>query len=447
MISDEGGYAYVAYFMSPDYQLYRDIPFYRPQAIFYLYRFIFATIGTDVVAIRLFAALWNAATVVGVYYLGLAVSSRRTAVAAAVLFAVFSAGPSMEGFTANAEIFAQLPIVLCALFAWKRSWALAGIMAGLAVLLKPSGVAAFVLALSWAFATGSSFAGGARVVAAFGLTLVPSVLHGAWIGWDHYWESIVRRRAAYATEGTFSAAEQLRLFVNGAMFSIPSWAIPAVLAIASVVAKIERPQRFAILWLAASLVGMAMGGFWFAHYFIQALPPLALLAALGIPGVVRRQKRWIWAAPIVIATVLFVRDASLWTRTPEQISWNLYHRPGYLVAAEVATYVAANTGETDSIFVAFSEAEIYYLARRRASFPHMYYADFVYSAHLFEGAINTIRQAVPAMVLVAQAPPPDRMSWEEFMSILTQRYEQVRALPPGLDENGPVMIFRRKPTT
>src|SRR6185503_4875891 len=41
MITDEGGYSYTAKFWSSEYQLYRDIPFDRPQAIFLLYRLAF----------------------------------------------------------------------------------------------------------------------------------------------------------------------------------------------------------------------------------------------------------------------------------------------------------------------------------------------------------------------------------------------------------------------
>ena len=52
MVADEGGYAYVAKFWTSDFQLYRDIPFDRPQAIFFLYRLAFATLGSDTFAIR-----------------------------------------------------------------------------------------------------------------------------------------------------------------------------------------------------------------------------------------------------------------------------------------------------------------------------------------------------------------------------------------------------------
>ena len=63
MISDEGGYAYVAHFWSGDSQLYRDIRYDRPQAIFLIYKLCLFIFGGSVEAIRLAAALYNALTV------------------------------------------------------------------------------------------------------------------------------------------------------------------------------------------------------------------------------------------------------------------------------------------------------------------------------------------------------------------------------------------------
>ena len=446
LTNDEGGYAYVAHFMSPHYQLYRDIPFYRPQAIFYLYRLILV-FGTRVEAFRLFAALYNAATVGAMFILARMVSSRRTAVAVAVMFSLFSAAPSMEGFTANAEIFAQLPIVLAAILTWRQRWAWAGIMAASAVLLKPSGVSALVLAVSWAFVTGASLRGAARTCIAFTLGLLPSVLHGAWIGWQYYLDSMFRYRANYATGGSFGFRTQLVRLTLGVVHTAPSWGIPASLAAVGASGKSDRARLFGLLWLGASAAGMAMGGFWYWHYFIQAVPPLALLAGIGLPALARGRSRWFWSVPIAVSIVLFSREVALWTSSRNAISWQVFGKPAYLLSDDIVAIIDSNTMASDSIFVAFGEAQIYYLARRKASFPHMYYADFYYSEELFDGAVNSIRRGQPAVVVVAQPPPPQRMSWETFMELLSSRYEPIRILHAGPPDAQPIMIFRRKGTS
>lgn len=444
MISDEGGYAYVARFWSSDYQLYRDIPFYRPQAIFYLYQVIFASIGDDVFAIRLFAALYNAVTVVAVAMLARVVFSARVGLISAVIFAIFSVGPSMEGFTANAEIFVQLPVVLSALFAWRRQWAYAGLAAACAVLLKPSGVSALLLAVAWAFTTGASFRGASKVALVFGLGLLPSVLHGAWIGWEYYWDSMVTHRASYLTEEARALSTQWARLVVGVTTTVPSWGVPAALSLTALARRPKRPELFGILWLSSSFFGMAMGGFWFGHYFIQLLPPLALLGGAGLFAWPRNRSGWLLSIPLLLAAGSFSRDAPLWAADPDEISWRVYARPGYLVAQDVAQYIASNTDASDLIFVAFSEAEIYHLAERKASFPHMYFADFEYSQELFDGALESIRNREPAMVVVVQSPPLNRMSRDDFLAVLSEGYEQVHVVEAARPNVAPAYLFRRK---
>jgi len=153
MISDEGGYAYVAHFWSTDYMPYRDIPFDRPQGIFLIYRLALA-MGEGIGAIRLFAALWNGLTAVAVLFSIRALfgTGRRAVTGAwlgAALFAVFSTAPRIEGFTANAELFTLLPLTLSALFTWRRQWLLAGLAAGMATAIKPNGVSGLLLAVAW----------------------------------------------------------------------------------------------------------------------------------------------------------------------------------------------------------------------------------------------------------------------------------------------------------
>ena len=145
MISDEGGYAYVAYFWSSDYQLYKDIPFARPQGIFLLYKFALATFGDGVLSIRLFAAFYSALTTLSVFVVSRSLFSLPSSLISAAVFAIFSTSPSFEGFTANAELFTLLPLTLAAFFAWNRKWFLAGLLSGVASAIKPSGVAGFVL--------------------------------------------------------------------------------------------------------------------------------------------------------------------------------------------------------------------------------------------------------------------------------------------------------------
>ena len=44
-------------------------------------------------------------------------------------------------------------------------------------------------------------------------------------------------------------------------------------------------------WLAAAVCGVTLGGLYSRHYFVQLLPPLCLLAALGLVTAVRLARR------------------------------------------------------------------------------------------------------------------------------------------------------------
>lgn len=157
MISDEGGYAYVAHFWSGDIQLYRDIPYDRPQAIFLIYKLFLFIFGGSVEAIRLAAALYNALTVAALFFFTRQVFSQRAAWLSALVYATFSASPRIEGFTANTELFTLLPLVVAAHLTWREKWLAAGLVSGIAFLIKPAALSGLLLTLVWTLVVKASW--------------------------------------------------------------------------------------------------------------------------------------------------------------------------------------------------------------------------------------------------------------------------------------------------
>ena len=77
---------------------------------------------------------------------------------------------------------------------------------------------------------------------------------------------------------------------------------------------------------------------------------------------------------VTCGVLLFVqRDAALGIRSPETISWTLYKRPGYILSGQIANYIRSTTHEEDTIYVAFAQADLYYLSARRGAAPQYYY--------------------------------------------------------------------------
>lgn len=427
MINDEGAYAFVARFWSSDYQLYRDIPFDRPQGLFLLYK-IPVWVDGSVESIRLFAAIYNAGTCLAMLALVRSAFGTGAAWVAAGGLALFSTAPRIEGFTANAELFTNLPLVISAWMAWRHKWFAAGLFSGAAVVIKPNGIAGLILALAWVLACHDGWRGAARVMLGFGLLPLLCLVHGLFVGWSWFWDSFVTRRLlAFSFASNVSSTSR---FLDGLEATVSSWAVPAVAAAWTLCRRRDAPVGFGLLWLGSSFVGMALGGMWYWHYFQQMIPPLLFVGAAA--WTVRQESRLglAWVAATVLAAALFVsREGAFWTRDPETISWTLYRRPAYLVSEKVAEEIRQRTRPEDRIYVAFSQAEIYYLSGRKPSVPQLFWNDVYFSRSAFEEVVSSLRSGDPALVVWVQPPPPHRMTSAAFAALLARHYEPVPDTP------------------
>lgn len=447
MISDEGGYAYIARFWTGDYQLYRDIPFDRPQGIFVLYRLGLALTGPNLVDIRLFAALYSAGTVAAMFLFCHRALSVGEAWLAAGLMAIFSVSPSIEGFTANAETYLNLPVILCAHLTWSRRWFSAGVLAGLAILVKPSGAASVALAGCWALITSPGSLAARRVFAGVVLGVTPALAHGAWIGAHHLWESLVVRRALFYNAYTASLERQIDALTAGLQATVPAWAFLFAASAVGVLHRREAPTGFGLLWLGCTILGMAIGGWWRQHYFIQVIPPLAFLAAIGLAQWKKSSLRPAWAVTLGVTALLFVqRDVALAFRHPDAVSWHLYKRPAYQLSYEIANYVKTNTSPSDRIYVAFADAQIYYLSERVAAAPQLFLLDAMFSRQVFDSILDAIRDQTPSLVIMSSGPPPTMMTSSTFRELLERDYVPVRSFSlVGLERDvRPITAYHRR---
>ncbi len=444
MITDEGGYAYVARFWSSDYQLYRDIPFDRPQAIFLIYRLIFNLVGDSASALRLAAALFNAGSVVALFFFAWDVGGRTAAVGAAGLYAVFSASPWIEGFTANAETFMSLPLIVAAHLSWRRCWFLAGLVSALAVLLKPSGLSAVVFAVGLIWTGRAGWRSLARLLFGFVLGLMPSIAHGLWTGWRFYWQSIHERRLALYDAESVGLVRQLVLMSETLRDTASSLAVPGTAAVMAWRTGGGPGLRLGVFWLATAGTGIAMGGWWRWHYMIQAVAPLSFIGGLGLSRWQHVRTRGLWCAALGVAAFFYLlRDGAMMAMPPKAASWALYRRAGYLVQEEVAEYIKRHSEPTESIYVAFAEAELYFLSDRRAAVPQLYFLHAQYSERLFADVVDAIRAGKPRIVILVQAPPANRMPPHEFLRLLRESYVADAWFRVPIASAPPIVAFRR----
>jgi hypothetical protein len=130
----------------------------------------------------------------------------------------------------------------------------------------------------------------------------------------------------------------------------------------------------------------AIPGFYFRnHYFLMAMPGLALLNAVFIFTVVNILQtartiggsgagRWL---PLCLAGFivgdLVVNNAKMWfERSPVQLSRELYRGNPFAEAVPVANYLKEHTSPADTIAVLGSEPEIFFLSDRRSASGYLY---------------------------------------------------------------------------
>ena len=427
MIHDEGGYAYAARgWFEGTGRLYDDLWISRPQGIFILYGAVFELLGQGAWAFRFAAWIFVALTIVAVWLVGRRWTTPAVANLAAVLAAVTLSLPNLEAFTANAEIFMGLPSAFAAFWLLRQhqegwsSWQLAGvgILIGVAIQLKPSGVVMAFVAVAFMLMVVErpllarlrmcgAVAGG---IAAVG---IPTLIHGWTLGWEDFLYATITYRLTMqssATVGLERHLETLRnIFTNGmslAMIGLlllvlalryrvalgedQRWRrLPGQLrqgAIHAPVAlfthhpappfRLTRPDDAAgtmiRLWAVGAAAGIAIGGDWWSHYLIQIAPPFALWLAHTLVIIALALRRWQRAIFVAVVATLLVLPFNVLIGSRDGVTERIFRHPGYPAQEEVARYLQENSDPNRTIYVAFDQAAIYYLSDRKPAYRHLY---------------------------------------------------------------------------
>lgn len=118
---NEGSYAYGAEQMSRGVVPYDGFFQHRPPVILYVYKAAFSFFGHTSEAVRNFATLYVTAVILAIYMLARVLwRSAFTAMLAAFFYVIYQHSLILQGLTANAAFFAQLPVILSMLFVLDR---------------------------------------------------------------------------------------------------------------------------------------------------------------------------------------------------------------------------------------------------------------------------------------------------------------------------------------
>lgn len=427
---DEGGYAYVAWQWSRGAALYRSAWVDRPQGLILAYRLLIS-IAHSAWAIRLGAVAAGAAVTLLVAAAGRLLAGPAAGFLAGGIYAIAGIGPHIEGYTFNGELAAAVPAtaaVVVALVARRRDsgrWLVAAAaLGGTAMLMKQSGFDGLAVVFAVALLGRERLKSAALVCAGAAVPLGASAIAGWLSGWRFYWSAVVGDHLDAASSA--SRATRLLESLPAAGRDLLPLAAAALLGL-----WLSRKQPFqlqiGLVWLAAALAGVNVGGLYWPHYYVQLLAPLCVLAALALARIRNRTVGWVAAGLAALPALLFLGvlvHASDF-RSDRMVKYTL----GFENDQRIARYVRSHSSPEASVYALDSRADFYFLADRRAASPYLW----AHPLDAIPGARASLARALaaperPRFVVLFQRAPLHGTE-RSLRSILDRYYQAVWRAP------------------
>ena len=300
---DEGEYAHAADLLASGGLPYRDTFLQKPPGIFLVYAAVQSIAGRSDTAIHLSALASYLGAVLVLAALARRLGGDLAGVLAALLAALGFLSPLNEPHPANTEAFLILPAT-AAYAILVRAWDVAraggvrhrlvrlasasGLCLGIASLFKQVALAhAPHLLLGWLLVARLRRDSSVLALAFVATTILPWVL--ALSPWwaagalGDFLEGVLLhnlRYVAFNPEGGFGELLARRVAV-ASLFDRLFWIAGVAGAVALAALGRRRGAFVAAGWLATAVLGVSAGGYFRGHYLLQAVPPLALSAALA----------------------------------------------------------------------------------------------------------------------------------------------------------------------
>ena len=473
---DEGEYAYAGQLLlqgvSP-YQAAYNVTLKLPGTCV-AYAFILAGLGQTARALHAGVILINLASALLVFVLGRRICGNAGGVVAAGTYALLSIVPTMLGLAAHATHFVMLPalagIVLLQNLDDRTSPARivsAGLLIGLAVLMKQSGAAFGLFAASWVgyreFSSGP--VAWRRLMARLGwlalgggLPLVLTCLVLAFRGeFGRFWLWTIVYAGEHGTMFNLGPEIKWMLANLGLQFAAaPGLWSAAVLGLILLPGNrsFHRWRFFIVSFSFFSFLAVCPGGYFRGHYFIQLLPAAGLLAAVAFhmaAGWLARLK--FPRSPVVLPSLVFaavaagslIQGSDIYFRlSPAQASHAIYGTCPFPEAVEIGRYLAGHSAPDARVAVIGSEPEIFFYSRRRSATGYICTYPLVepqsHAAVMQKEMIQEVEQSRPEYVVyvnvrnswVQSTAPVDPAIFEWF-----DRYQRKQLQLVGLVEISP----------
>lgn len=438
---DEGEYAYSGQLMLqgiPPYQLAFNMKFPGTYAA---YAFIMRLFGETPAGIHFGILCMTTLTALMVFWLGKKILDETAGIVAATTYAVLAACPSMLGLAGHATHFAAFFATAGLCLMWKTrqsgNWPAAlglGILFGLAVLIKQQAV----VIGAWA---GISFAvmrlrktetpvpkifldvAACAVGMILPFALCCIILWRAGV-FGNFWFWTMDYAREYASFVSIRQAPEM--FQIG--FSLvtakclPLWLVAAAgLVLIWFDDRLQKNRAWLLGFSAASALSVCPDFYFRKHYFLLALPALALLAGGAVSGTCRLwnkkngNPKWgdwpIWTYALMLAFTIFANRGIWFEQTPTQISRAIYGPDPFPEAELVSAYIRANSAPDARVAVLGSEPEIYFLSQRHSATGYIYTYGLMepqpFASRMQDEMIRQIETNTPGFIVFVH----DELSW------------------------------------
>lgn len=478
---DEGEYAYVGNLILNGGLPYRDAYNMKLPGTYGMYALFIAVFGHSPAQIHTGLLVASIVTAVCLFVAFGRLFRPTVGLVAASVFSLLSVSMPFMGFAAHAthfiNFFLALGLLAYAGYDRKGRWwiaALAGLMAGMAFLMKQQAAAFIVMVtvavlargllarpVRWATVLRHTLACGTGAVLPYLGLLVAVTAAGIR---ERFWLWTVSYAATYEAMPWAPAVQAgdrwntvLALFSSSfsPMFAeYPAlWLAAAGGVVAILLSRYSAAQRvFAGLLAAGSVAAVSAGLYFRPHYFVAVAPAVGLLAALGLDAVASRlPARWHRGAALlpVLVVVLSAVAAVVSGQgyylhdSPDAISKQVYGVNPFVEAPEIGRYLAEHSAATDTIAVLGSEPEVLVYSGRRSATGYVYvYPLFELQLHNLDMQREMISEIernrpryvvycnVPSSWLVMPGAPTELLEWSS--RYLAANYDVVGLvdLPP-----------------
>jgi len=324
----------------------------KPPGIYWVYSLTFRLFGDyQMTAIHAAGFVAMAGTCLLVFMIARDLAGSRAGLLAGLFYGVLTAAGNPRLLATNTEILMMVPLTASVLFMLRRRWLWAGVLLVAAGAFRQSAavnVLLLAIAIFWlepgegrGRAAALLVAGGlAGLFAGAGLIALTGSLTG-------FWRWTVQTLTGYASlnwtpEFVWERARDsvVPFVIDMAVFWI------AAIALAIRWRDLDVRARLTVAWLGVAIAGSLSGGHLSWHYFIQAMGPLAVVAALAFNHF---QPRRFVAAAAVAGIVIPAIAWWAFDFSADPLTYDF--SPPVPRHEAVSAYIGAHTSPSDRVFV------------------------------------------------------------------------------------------------